>query len=98
MKNICFCTHLHENAKKRKKNENAKKRKRKRTQKNENAYFQDRRRIFSRTKTPEKTQTKNQILGERCQLSSGEYCTRIHFILLYILKCSLTRRHSGARC
>ena len=65
--------------KKTQKNENAKKRKRKRTQKNENAkktktqifknedaYFQERRR--------KKTKTKTQILGERCQLSSGEDC------------------------
>ena len=34
--------------------------------KNEDAYFQERRR--------KKTKTKTQILGERCQLSSGEYC------------------------
>ena len=63
-----------ENAKKRKrkkmqkkkKNENAKKRKKTKTHifKNEDAYFQERRR------------KKTQILGERCQLSSGEYCIR----------------------
>ena len=55
------------------------KKKRKRTQKNvkktKNAYFQERRRIFSRVKTQKKTKTKTQILGERCQLSSGEYCS-----------------------
>ena len=54
MKCICFCTRLHENAKKTQKNENAKERKKTKTQKNaknENAYFQERRRIFSRTKT-----------------------------------------------
>ena len=58
---------------KKKKNENAKK-------KNEDT--KQRRRIFSRTKTyfeerrrkKIKTKTKTQILGERCQLSSGEYC------------------------
>ena len=81
-------TQKNENAKKKRKrkrtqkNENAKKRKRKRTPKketqknakktkthifkNEDAYFQERRR--------EKTKTKTQILGERCQLRSGEYC------------------------
>ena len=81
MKCICFCIHLYENAKnakkkrKRKKNENAKERK-----KNENA--KKRKGIFSRTKTHifknedanKKTKTKTQIIGERCQLSSGEYC------------------------
>ena len=57
-----------ENAKERKKNENAKKRKKTKTHifKNEDAYFQERRR--------KKTKTKTQILGERCQLSSGKYC------------------------
>ena len=69
MKCICFCTHLHENAKKRKKNENAKKSIKTKTHvfKNEDEYFQERRR-------KKKTKTKTQILGERCQLSSGEYC------------------------
>ena len=82
MKCICFYIHLHESAKnatKRKckttktqknakKNENAKNAKKKKTHvfKNEDAYFQERRR--------KKTKTKTQILGERCQLSSGEYC------------------------
>ena len=73
---------LHPFTRERKKNENAKEGKKKtKTQKNakktktqkKNAYFQERRRIFSRRKT-QKTKTKTQILGERCQLSSGEYC------------------------
>ena len=59
--------------KKTKTQKNAKKRKRKKTQKNENAYFQERRRIFSRTKT-QKNENEDANLGERCQLSSGEYC------------------------
>ena len=60
--------------------------KKKRKKKNENA--KKRKRIFSRTNThifknedakkkkKKKTKTKTQILGERCQLSSGEYCMR----------------------
>ena len=54
-----------------KKNENAKKKpKRKRMQ-------NKRRGIISRTKKQKKkkTKTKTQILGERCKLSGGEYCT-----------------------
>ena len=93
MKCIYFCTHLHENAKKTKKNENAKKRKRKRMQKkrkrkkrkktkthifkNEDAYFEERRR-------KKKTKTKTQILGERCQLSSGEYCISSTYKMLIL--------------
>ena len=46
----------------------------KNAKKNENAYFLERRRIFSWTKT-QKTKTKTHILGERCQLGSDEYCT-----------------------
>ena len=65
--------------KKNAKNENAKERKKRRrkkkTQKNEEVYFQERKSIFSRTKTHKKMKTKTQRLGERCQLSSGEYCT-----------------------
>ena len=55
MKCICFCTHLHENAKNEsaKKNENAKGRKksrrRKKAQKDEDAYFPE-----QRTKTQKK--------------------------------------------
>ena len=77
MKCSCLSTYLHEDAKnakkkrKRKKTKNAKERK-----KTQNAYFQERRCIFSRTKT-QKNETKTQILGERCQLSSGEYCTPV---------------------
>ena len=62
-------------------NENVKKLKHKRTQKtmtqtiNDDAYFQERRRKFLRTKTQKKRKAKTQIIGERCQLSSGEYCT-----------------------
>ena len=73
-----------------KKTENAKKKK---TQKSQNAYFQERIRIFSRTRT-QKTKTKTQILGERCQLSSGEYCIYT-FILSYckfIINCYLGNR------
>ena len=77
MKCICFYTHLHENVKnakkkrKRKKPKTQKKRKKTKTHilKNEDAYFQERR--------SKKTKTKTQILGERCQLSSGEYCTAV---------------------
>ena len=66
---------LHPFTRERKKTQkNAKKTKAQKTQKktkthifkNEDAYFQERRR--------EKTKTKTQILGERCQLRSGEYC------------------------
>ena len=89
LKCICVCTHLHENAKKKtQKKPNAKKnRKRKRTQKkkNENAYFQEGRGIFSRTKTQKKkTKTKTQILGERCQLSSGEYCITCIYLRVFV--------------
>ena len=54
--------------------------------KNENAKNPKKRKsIFSRTKThifknedaKKKTKTKTQILGERCQLSNGEYCIGI---------------------
>ena len=79
MKFVCFCIHLHENAK-RKKTQNLKKTKmqknakyedeKRKTPKHEDAYFQERR----RKKTKKRTKTKTQILGERCQLSSGEYC------------------------
>ena len=63
---------LHENAKKTKrkkkgkKKENAKERKKKTPK-----IAKNRKRIFSRTKT-QKKKTKNQILEERCKLSSGE--------------------------
>ena len=75
---------LHPFTRERKKNENAKKTKtqknaKKKTKTQKNA--KKRKRIFSRTKThifknedaKKKTKTKTQILGERCQLSSGEY-------------------------
>ena len=71
IKCICFCTHLHENAKKKRKKKTKTQKNAKKTKthifKNEDAYFQERRR-------KKKTKTKTQILGERCQLSSGEYC------------------------
>ena len=75
------------------KNEKTKERKKKKLQKtqktkthifkNEDAYFQEQRRIFSRTKThifkkedaKKKTKRKTQILEERCKLSSDEYCS-----------------------
>ena len=49
IKYICFCTHLHENAKKRKKTENAKEHKKTKTQKIKRK--KKRRRICSGTKT-----------------------------------------------
>ena len=90
IKCICFCTYLHENAKKTQKNENAKnenvkeRKKKTKTQinakktkthlfKNEDAYFQERRR----------KKRKTQIRGERCQLSSGEYC---NLVLMFLVK------------
>ena len=61
---------------------NAKKKKKKKAKKKREKKPK---RIFSRTKThiffknddakKKKTKTKTQILGERCQFSSGEYCS-----------------------
>ena len=70
-----FTQDAKKNPKRKKRKRKKKIRRRKRTQtkkkkthifKNEDAIFQERR--------CEKTKTKTQILRERCQLSSGEYC------------------------
>ena len=58
-----------------KKNENAKERKKK----NENAFFSRTKTHIFKNEDAKETKTKTQILGERCQLSSGEYCISNRF-------------------
>ena len=87
IKCICFYTHLHENAKNRKNTTTQKKLERQKTQKTPKrkktvyAYFQEQSRMFSRTKTQKKINTNMQILGERRQLISCEYCICVNYCM-----------------